>query len=102
MCGEDEDAVLGHTRKYYFVNRVISSDKYITEVIFRDLAHTKGAPEFKAVEITHHANEKITATRRERRFNLLLPAPAPLARRARPCVFSHRRRVSLPCRRSPG
>jgi hypothetical protein len=52
MYGEDVDPALG-TQKYNFVTRIISPDKYITEVIFKDLAHTRGAAEFKAVEITH-------------------------------------------------
>lgn len=52
MYGEDEDPALG-TQKYYFVTRVTSPDKYVTEVIFTDSAHTKGAPEFKAVELTY-------------------------------------------------
>jgi hypothetical protein len=53
MYGEDEDAALGHTQKYYFVTRVISLDKYVIEIIFKDSAHAKGAREFKAVELTH-------------------------------------------------
>jgi len=52
MYGEDEDPALG-TQKYYFVTRVASPDKYVTEVIFKDSVHTKGAPEFKAVELTY-------------------------------------------------
>ncbi|HSO76276.1 MAG TPA: DUF1579 domain-containing protein [Blastocatellia bacterium] len=53
MYGEDVDPALGHTQKYYFVTRIISPDKYTTEIIFKDSAHTRGAAEFKAVEITH-------------------------------------------------
>ena len=53
MHGEDEDPVMGGTQKYDFVTRTINPDQYVTEVIFKDPAHTKGAPEFKAVEVTY-------------------------------------------------
>ena len=52
MYGEDVDPALG-TQKYDTVIRIASPTKYITEVIFKDPAHTHGLPEFKMVEITH-------------------------------------------------
>ena len=52
MYGEDVDPALG-TQKYDKVIRIVSPTKYITEVVFKDPAHTHGLPEFKMVEITH-------------------------------------------------
>ena len=52
MYGEDIDPALG-TQKYDMVTRIVSPTKYITEVVFKDAAHTHGLPEFKMVEITH-------------------------------------------------
>ena len=51
MYGEDVDPALG-TQKYDRVIRIVSPTKYITEVVFKDPAHTHGLPEFKMVEIT--------------------------------------------------
>lgn len=51
MYGEDVDPALG-TQKYDMVVRIVSPTKYITEVVFKDPAHTHGLPEFKMVEIT--------------------------------------------------
>lgn len=50
MYGEDVDPVLG-TQKYDMVMRIVSPEKYIKEVVFKDPAHTHGLPEFKMVEI---------------------------------------------------
>jgi|ERR1041384_838184 hypothetical protein len=52
MYGEDVDPALG-TQKYDMVLRIISPTSYVTEVIFKDPAHTQGQKEFKMVEITH-------------------------------------------------
>lgn len=52
MYGEDVDPALG-TQKYDMVISIVSPTKYITEVVFKDPAHTHGLPEFKMVEITH-------------------------------------------------
>ena len=52
MYGEDVDPILG-TQKYDIILRFAGPDKYVTEVVFKDQAHTHGLPEFKAVEITH-------------------------------------------------
>lgn len=52
MYGEDVDPALG-TQKYDLVTRIVGPTKYITEVVFKDPAHTHGLPEFKMVEITH-------------------------------------------------
>jgi len=51
MYGEDVDPALG-TQKYDMVISIVSPTKYITEVVFKDPAHTHGLPEFKMVEIT--------------------------------------------------
>ena len=53
MHGEDVDPVLGGTQKYDFIFRVIGPDKYTFEIVFKDKVHTRGAAEFKAVEITN-------------------------------------------------
>jgi hypothetical protein len=53
MYGEDVDPVLGHTQKYDMIVRFLGPNKYVTEVVFKDKAHTHGAAEFKVVEITH-------------------------------------------------
>ncbi|MEK6325236.1 MAG: DUF1579 family protein [Acidobacteriota bacterium] len=55
MYGEDVDPALG-TQKYDMVIRVISPTKYVTEVIFKDKAHTQGRAEFKMVEVTSTRN----------------------------------------------
>jgi len=52
MYGEDVDPQLG-TQKYDFITRIISPDQYITEVVFKDPAHTRGQGDFKAVEVIH-------------------------------------------------
>lgn len=52
MQGEDADPVLGHVQKYDMVLRIVSPAKYVTEIIFKDEAHTQGKEPFKAVEVT--------------------------------------------------
>jgi hypothetical protein len=52
MYGEDVDPLLG-TQKYDFILRVPGPDKYIIEIVFKDKEHTRGAEEFKEVEITY-------------------------------------------------
>lgn len=52
MYGEDEDPVLGHTQRYDIVMRFVDDDTYVSEVIFKDRAHTGGEGPFKMVEIT--------------------------------------------------
>lgn len=58
MYGEDVDPVLGHTQKYNVITRIISPEKYVTAIIFKDDAHTQGRGDFKAVEITHTGASK--------------------------------------------
>jgi len=52
MYGEDIDPGLG-TQKYDIISRIIGPDKYTVEIVFKDKEHTRGAAEFKAVEITY-------------------------------------------------
>jgi len=52
MSGEDFDPVLGGKQIYDFVIRVISPDQFVTEIIFKDEAHTEGKGDFKMVELT--------------------------------------------------
>ncbi len=52
MYGEDEDPVMGVTQKYDFILRIISQDKHVAEVVFKDF-RTPNEEEFKAVEITY-------------------------------------------------
>ena len=52
MYGEDVDPLLG-TQKYDIIFRVLGPDKYMIEIVFKDKEHTRGAAEFKEVEITY-------------------------------------------------
>ncbi len=52
MYGEDEDPVMGVTQKYDFIFRIVSPDKHIGEVVFKDF-RTPGQEPFKAVEVVY-------------------------------------------------
>lgn len=60
MSGEDDDPVLGHKQIYDFVIRDVSPDQFVTEVIFKDEAHTQGKGDFKMVEVTFTRAKKET------------------------------------------
>ena len=53
LYGEDVDPVIGGTQKYDIIFRVLGPDKYMIEIVFKDKEHTRGAAEFKEVEITY-------------------------------------------------
>jgi hypothetical protein len=53
LYGEDQDPVLGGTQKYNMIIRVLSPDRYVLEVVFKDPEHTQGKGDYKAAEITH-------------------------------------------------
>ena len=52
MYGEDVDPLLG-TQKYDIIVRILGPDKYMMEIVFNDKEHTRGAAEFKEVEVTY-------------------------------------------------
>jgi hypothetical protein len=60
MSGEDYDPVLGGKQVYDFVMRDVSPDRYVSEVVFKDEAHTQGKGDFKMVEITFTRAKKET------------------------------------------
>lgn len=60
MSGEDYDPVLGGKQVYDFVIRTISSDQFVSEIIFKDEAHTQGKGDFKMVEVTFTRAKKET------------------------------------------
>ena len=53
MYGEDEDPIMGHTQKYDIVVQFVDENTFIWSVVFKDKMHTKGADEFKMVEVTY-------------------------------------------------
>lgn len=57
MMGEDDDPVLGHTQLYDIVIRLIDEDSFVSEIIFKDEAHTKGGDPFRMVEVTFRRME---------------------------------------------
>lgn len=52
MAGEDHDPIMGYTQVYDMILRLIDNDTYIWEVVFKNPEITKGAEQFKMVEIT--------------------------------------------------
>ena len=51
MSGEDRGA--GHVQRYDFILRLVDADTYVSEIVFKDEAHTKGTGPFTMFEITH-------------------------------------------------
>lgn len=52
LSGTDDDPVFEHTQEYDFVLRFVDDDTWVTEIIFKDDAHTGGGGPFKMVEMT--------------------------------------------------
>ena len=52
MSGEDR-GVAGHVQRYDFILRLLDADTYVSEIVFKDEAHTKGTGPFTMFEITH-------------------------------------------------
>jgi hypothetical protein len=53
MDGTDDDPITKMTQVYTMHLRFVDDDTYVTDVVFRDAAHTGGLGEVKAVEMTH-------------------------------------------------
>jgi len=51
LYGEDEDPIWGIVQQYDMIISIPDKDTFISEVVFKDQAHTKGGEPFKAVEI---------------------------------------------------
>jgi Protein of unknown function (DUF1579) len=53
MDGTDDDPITKMTQVYTMHLRFVDDDTYVTDVVFRDAAHTGGLGELKAIEMTH-------------------------------------------------
>ncbi len=53
MYGEDVDPIIGHTQKYDIIVKFVDDETFIWSIVFKDKMHTRGADEFKMVEVTY-------------------------------------------------
>jgi hypothetical protein len=57
MYGEDENPIMGVTQKFDMIIRILSPDKNVWEVVFKDF-RTPGEKEFKMVEVIQTRKKK--------------------------------------------